>query len=199
MKTSRPVSVVISGVGGQGVVLAARVLSAAALASGLEVKASEVHGMAQRGGSVLAQVRFGRKVFSPLIPFGGADYLLALEEMEALRYLDLVGKKGLVLLYPHRVVPSSVTLGQAVYPGGVEEELAAAGRRVISAARLGSSALANPRRANVVLLGLLSRELDFKPAVWKKALAVSVPPGSFGENWKLFSSARNYVDNSGEL
>ena len=189
--TDRPTSVVISGVGGQGVILAARVLAAAANHSGLEVKASEVHGMAQRGGSVVAQVRFGSRVYSPLIPSQGADYLLALEEMEAFRYLGLLKKKGWVLIYPHRVFPSSVISGQTIYPDHVEDELVREGFRVVNAGRFTELLDCSLRQANIALLGILSRKLVFKMSVWRKAIADSVPSASLKGNWDLFSAFRS--------
>ncbi len=164
-------SVIIAGVGGQGVLLAAGLLSEAALKAGYDVKSSEVHGMAQRGGSVLSQVRFGRRVHSPLTPAGTGDYLIALEELEALRYRRLLKKGAAIFLQEKRILPSPVLAGAAVYPAGARETLAGEGFRLeaVAAAEI-VSRFGSGKPANVCLLGMLSAHLDFPAAVWSRVL-----------------------------
>ena len=185
-------SVILAGVGGQGVLLAARVLSEVAFRSGFDVKSSEVHGMAQRGGSVLSQVRFGRRVYSPLTPRSGADYLLALEELKALRYRFLVRKKGLIIFNRHRIFPASVSAGRAIYPASIESTLQKEGYSILPVDSGEITArLNNPRSANVFCLGILSRWLPFKPERWKKAICDSVRPAFRKQNWEAFELGRN--------
>ncbi len=164
-------SVIIAGVGGQGVLLTAGLLSEAARAAGFDVKSSEVHGMAQRGGSVLSQVRFGDRVFSPLTPSGEGDYLIALEELEALRYRKMLKKRARIFLQNKKVLPAPVLSGRAVYPAGVEETLAAEGYRPLAVPALDIlSRFGTGRPANVCLLGMLSIHLDIPVALWRRVL-----------------------------
>ena len=184
-------SVVFAGVGGQGVLLVARVLSEAALRSGLDVKSSEVHGMAQRGGSVLAQVRFGGKVYSPLTPEGQGDYLLAFEELEALRYRHRLKKGARVILQLCRIFPAPVASGGVSYPENAAGTLHQEGFRLSTASHEEiDAATGSIRFANIYLLGMLSGDLGFKFPVWEEALAVSVPERFREVNWKAFVRGR---------
>ena len=185
----RVMSVVFAGVGGQGVILAARLLSAAALRAGLDVKSSEVHGMAQRGGSVTAQVRFGRKVFSPLVPAGGADYLAALEELEALRSVPILSPRGTVILVRRRIPPATVLSGAARYPENAAETLRASGRRVIEVLPSAiASAAGDEAFANVFALGALSRLLSFSAKIWEETLSAGLPERKRVENLAAFAA-----------
>lgn len=184
-------NVLLAGTGGQGIVLASRIIAWTAFKSGYDVKESEIHGMAQRGGSVIGQVRFGRKVYSPSIPMGYADIMLALEEMEALRYLHYLRPEAIVILNIRRVVPPSIT--EEEYPKDVEERIRARGHRLISvpapeiAQNLGSS-----RVENSVLLGVLSLHLPFEIQKWEEVIAESVPPKTVEINLTAFREGRNF-------
>ena len=183
-------SVILAGVGGQGVLLAARIISEAALRSGLDVKSSEVHGMSQRGGSVLAQVRFGPRVYSPLTPAGTGNYLLALEELEALRYRGLVGMDGRIIVFKHRIFPSTVTSGGAAYPENSVSLLKEEGYAVSTVEADEVRALGSIRFANVFLLGMLARHLEIPADIWREIVFAAVPERFREENWKAFEEGR---------
>jgi indolepyruvate ferredoxin oxidoreductase beta subunit len=185
MKTT---SVILSGVGGQGILLAGEVLATAAMNSGFDAKKSEVHGMAQRGGSVVAHVRFGEKVYSPMAKLGEADYLLAFERLEALRYLPMLKAGGTVVMNDQRIVPLSVTFGAGTYPEKVEEMLAERAKavEVIPALEIARE-LGNPNVVNLVMLGALSRFLPFPPETWEKSLEERVPKKFLDLNRKAFA------------
>ena len=185
----RVISVVFAGVGGQGVILAARLLSSAALRAGLDVKSSEVHGMAQRGGSVTAQVRFGRRVFSPLVPAGGAGYLAALEELEALRSAPVLSPRGTVILVRRRIPPATVLSGAARYPENAAETLRRLGLRVIEVEPKAIAAAAGDEAfANVFALGALSRLLELPAGIWEETLAAALPERKREENLAAFAA-----------
>ena len=185
MKTT---SVILSGVGGQGILLAGEVLATTAMISGFDAKKSEVHGMAQRGGSVVAHVRFGEKVYSPMAKLGEADYLLAFERLEALRYLPMLKAGGTVVMNDQRIVPLSVTFGAGTYPEKVEEMLAERAKavEVIPALEIARE-LGNPNVVNLVMLGALSRFLPFPPETWEKSLEERVPKKFLDLNRKAFA------------
>jgi indolepyruvate ferredoxin oxidoreductase beta subunit len=185
MKTT---SVILSGVGGQGILLAGEVLATTAMNSGFDAKKSEVHGMAQRGGSVVAHVRFGEKVYSPMAKLGEADYLLAFERLEALRYLPMLKAGGTVVMNDQRIVPLSVTFGAGTYPEKVEEMLAERAKavEVIPALEIARE-LGNPNVVNLVMLGALSRFLPFPPETWEKSLEERVPKKFLDLNRKAFA------------
>ncbi len=184
--------VFLAGVGGQGIILASRLLAAAALACGCDVKVSEVHGMAQRGGSVVAQVRFGEKVFSPLIPQGGADVLLAFEKLEALRFLPYLKQEGTVIINDWEIMPVPVLAGSASYPQGIVEAIKAAvpRTRVVEAQKVAAET-GNPRGANMVLMGFLAGELPFSDEAWEKAMEKVVPGKLLAAGRKAFLAGRS--------
>lgn len=183
-------SVVLAGVGGQGVLLAARILSEAALCSRLDVKSSEVHGMSQRGGSVLAQVRFGSRVYSPLTPAGTGDYLLALEELEALRYRPMIKPGGEIIVLKYRIFPSTVTSGLAVYPEEPLELLRQEGFLLSEVNIDEIKRLGNIRFANSYLLGCLAARLEFPNNIWRKVVTEAVPEKFKENNWAAFEKGR---------
>lgn len=165
---------VICGVGGQGIILASDVLCHAAFLEGLDVKKSEVHGMAQRGGSVITHVRFGKKVYSPLIEEGTSDFMLAFEKLEALRYVHYLKKAGQIIVDNREIPPMSVLVGQAQYPRDIDRKLrGCGGLRIVNAADIALE-LGNVRVVNVILLGVLSTLLDFKKQSWTKAISGKV-------------------------
>lgn len=182
------VNVLISGVGGQGVVLASYVLSHAALAAGFEVKQSEVHGMSQRGGSVMSHLRFGRQVWSPLVSPGTADVLLSFEALEALRYLHWLRPGGRVIYNAVQINPSPVAAGLAIYPTDVAARIAAIdpGATAVDAAALAARA-GEPRAANMVMLGAVSRVLPLSESSMKDVIAATVPPKTVDANLRAFT------------
>jgi indolepyruvate ferredoxin oxidoreductase beta subunit len=183
-------NVVICGVGGQGIILASDVLCHTAYLAGLDVKKSEVHGMAQRGGSVITHVRFGKKVYSPLIEEGTSDYILAFEKLEALRYLYYLKKNGQVIIDNREIPPMSVLVGQAQYPEDIDRKLRKLGKaKFVDAASIALE-LGNIRVVNIILLGVLSTFLDFKKELWTEAISDNVKEKFVDLNIKAFSRGR---------
>ena len=185
MKT---VNVSLVGVGGQGIILTADLLARAAAIAGFDVKKSEIHGMAQRGGSVISQVRFGASVASPIIPEGGSDVLVAFDKLEALRWAHLLAPGGQVLLNDIYLTPVTVTSGQQPDVAGLEERIAAAfpGAMKIDAPALAAKA-GNPRTMNRVLAGALASPAAFPVKAWKKAMEERLPPKLLEVNEKAFA------------
>lgn len=178
--------VLIVGVGGQGTLLSSRILGEVALRSGLDVKVSEVHGMAQRGGSVVTHVRFGEKVYSPLVGMGQADYILAFEKLEALRWAGYLKKGGTIISNVHEIPPIPVTLGLQEYPGNIREKLEhIAETFMVDAGRIASDC-GSVKAVNVVLLGVLAGRLDFDKGLWLKVIEESVPPKTVRINIEAF-------------
>ncbi|HPS91221.1 MAG TPA: indolepyruvate oxidoreductase subunit beta [Methanothrix sp.] len=186
-------SIVIVGVGGQGILLASEILAQAAMLEGYDVKTNEVHGMAQRGGSVMAQIRYGKKVHSPLVARNEADILGALEKIEALRYVDYLRPGGLAAVSTQAVMPVSVSSGGARYPENAEELLRKAFPRLlyIDAAKIARD-LGDIRTANIVLLGSISQGLDIAQQSWEKAIALCVKEKFLEINRKAFAAGRCY-------
>jgi indolepyruvate ferredoxin oxidoreductase beta subunit len=185
-------SVVLVGVGGQGILLASEIVAKAAMLKGYQVKTNEVHGMAQRGGSVIAYVRYGTEVFSPTVPEGTADALGALEQIEALRYAHYIAPDGLAVVNAQSVVPVTVSSGAATYPEDVADRLKRAfSRLVYFDAGEKAVELGNIRAANIVLLGALSRGLDLPQEAWKAAIASSVKEKQRDLNLRAFEIGRN--------
>lgn len=186
-------SIVIVGVGGQGILLASEILAQAAMLEGYDVKTNEVHGMAQRGGSVMAQIRYGKEVHSPLVARNEADILGALEKIEALRYADYLRPGGLAAVSTQAVMPVTVSSGGARYPENAEELLRGAFPRLlyIDAAKIASD-LGDIRAANIVLLGAISQGLDIAQQSWEKAIALCVKEKFLEINRKAFAAGRCY-------
>ena len=187
-------NVAIAGVGGQGIILASDIIAQAALSAGHDVKKNEVHGMAQRGGAVISEIRFGRHIHSPLIPDGEVDVLLALELLEALRQLHRLRADGLVIANDLRLPPAVRLPSAPEYPKDVLKRLRSSADRVvvIRAARLAERA-GNPRAANTVLLGALSRYLDLPLGTWHSALQACLRPSLVAVNLRAFELGRNRV------
>ncbi len=185
----RPVfDVVIVGVGGQGTLLASKILGHIALEEGCDVKVSEVHGMAQRGGSVITHVRVGEKVNAPLVSSGCADYLLAFEELEAARALHFLKPAGWLIVSAQRILPMPVITGTAKYP---QEPLRAA-KELYQIQQLDALAIAencgSQRAVNLVLLGALSKHLPWEKERWHQAIAACVPKKTLDVNTKAFDA-----------
>lgn len=169
-------SILFIGVGGQGTILASKILSEGLLRNGYDVKMSEVHGMAQRGGSVTTQVRFGEKVYSPLIEKGKADAIVAFEKSEALRALPYLKEGGHLIVNDYEIHPVPVLIGLEKYPEGVNEALRSTAENtvIIKAAEVAKD-LGNMKAQNVVLLGALLKALDIKEVNWEEVVASLVP------------------------
>lgn len=181
-------SVMIVGVGGQGTLLASRLLGAAMVAEGYDVKVSEVHGMSQRGGSVVTYVRYGEKVYSPIIEEGEADIVLAFEQLEAARYLPYLKKDGIVVVNTQKMDPMPVVTGSTTYPEGLLEDMEKKGARVLALDALSLAEEAGSAKAvNVVLIGAMAKSLGGEQAVWLKAIEETVPAKFLEMNRKAFA------------
>ena len=192
MKTSG--NILFSGVGGQGILLASELTAYAQLAAGFDVKKSEVHGMAQRGGSVEAHLRYGEKVYSPLIDPGTADILVAFEILEAARYLPYLHKDSAVIVNTQKILPPSVALGKAQYPDTILDEPRA---RHINVVAIDAFAVAQEvgelRTANVIMVGAMSNFLAVDPAVFLQAIDSAVKKPFRDMNKKAFAAGRAAV------
>ncbi len=182
-------NILIVGVGGQGTILASRILSVVLQKIGLDVKVSEIHGMAQRGGSVVTQVRYGQEVASPIIPEGQADIILAFEKLEALRWLPYLKENGTILINDQRIDPMPIIIGTAVYPDALaivrnQRENAI----IVDALKIAQNA-GNSKAVNVVLLGFLSRHLNIQQNLWLEAIGETVPAKFLEANLKAFAAA----------
>lgn len=170
------VSILLVGVGGQGTILASKILTDVALRQGYDVKMTEIHGMAQRGGSVVTQVRFGKQVHSPLIEPGQADYIVAFEQLEALRWLHFLSPRGVVIVNTQRINPMTVITGAAEYPSDALEQIATRAPKAVQldALRIAQE-LGNMRVVNVVLLGAMASQMEIAKEDWLAALRETVP------------------------
>ena len=190
MKT---INILIVGVGGQGVIMASDLLAKIGIKEGLDVKKSEIHGMAQRGGSVESHVRIGDKVLAPLIPKGAADFMISVEQVEALRHLDDISKDSTILVSTFRAIPPSVTVGGETYPetDKIEAELKRHSNHVamIDVPSL-MRKVGNPRVANIILLGAMSVFMPFSAAKWLEVIEESMPAKILEINKTAFSVGR---------
>ncbi len=184
-------NILFSGVGGQGILLASELTAEALLQAGYDVKKSEVHGMAQRGGSVTAQLRYGARVYSPLIEPGAADIQMAFEMMEAVRYLPYLHAGSTVIVNTQMILPPSVATGRAAYPENVLDELTTRGIRVIGVDAFTIAKQAGEvRTANVALVGALSVHLDVAGGIFESVIENRVPERFLKENLKAFTAGR---------
>lgn len=169
------ISVVLVGVGGQGILLASEIVAQAAVAAGYDVKTNEVHGMAQRGGSVIAQIRYGKKVYSPLVPRRSAKVLGSLERIEGLRSIDYLAEDGLAVVSSQKIVPVTASTGGTPYPDVDEELLSHYFPRLVylDAVEMATQ-LGNTKAANTILLGAMSTKLDLPEEAWIEAIQRSV-------------------------
>jgi indolepyruvate ferredoxin oxidoreductase beta subunit len=188
---SKTTSVVMVGVGGQGILLATQIAARAALIMGYDVKTNEVHGMAQRGGSVVAQIRFGEKVYSPLVPEGTADVLASLERIEALRFASFLAPDGIAVVSSQAIIPVTVSSGQAKYPSDAEDRLRKTFRRLAYIDAVGvAERLCDTRVANVILLGAMAASLALPDDCWKEAIAECVKPKFKDMNVNAFEEGK---------
>ena len=180
-------SILIVGVGGQGTLLASRLLGNALLSRDYDVKVSEVHGMSQRGGSVVTYVRYGESVSSPIIEQGEADIILSFEALEAARFLPYLKKGGKIIVNTQQIDPMPVVTGNAVYPEDILGQIKALGVDVIAADALSLAEQAGSAKAvNVVLMGMLAKQSDIEKQVWLDTVEQTVPPKFLELNLKAF-------------
>ncbi len=185
-------SIMIVGVGGQGSLLASKILGSVFLSQGYDVKVSEVHGMSQRGGSVVTYVKYGSKVNSPVICPGEADIIVSFELLEAARWLPYLKKGGHLITSSQKLNPMPVITGAAEYPQDIENKIRESGVDIISADALGLAEEAGSAKAsNVVLMGLISSKMDIDEEAWKDAVKACVPEKFLELNLKAFELGRN--------
>ncbi len=188
----KKIDVLLVGVGGQGTILASKILATAAGLAGYDIKMSEIHGMAQRGGSVSTQVRLGDKVSSPLIEEGKADIILAFEKMEAVRNLASLKEGGALIANDQAIAPMSVLSGAAEYPANISEYLTenVKGCILVDAVKIAKEC-GNVKAANVVLVGVLASRLPFDLEVWHQALESRIPAKLLEVNQAAFEQGYN--------
>lgn len=180
-------NIMIVGVGGQGTLLASKLIGSVLVNAGHDVKVSEVHGMSQRGGSVVTYVRYGKSVASPIVEAAEADIILAFELLEAARYLPYLKKGGIILVNEHQTEPMPVITGAAKYPEGLLEKLRAQPVELISCEALELAEKAGSSKAvNVVLIGLLAKQMEIPREKWEKAIEETVPAKFKEMNLKAF-------------
>lgn len=185
----KSVNIILAGVGGQGTILASEILSQVGLAAGYDVKKSEVHGMAQRGGGVESQVRWGEKVYSPLIEVGTADYLLGFELLETMRWLKQLSPMGKIIANKYKILPPTVNMETSTYPA--DEVITEAFKHHAKSvfwleATQKAKVMGTPALAGVIMLGSLATELDVSKEVWIKAIEEMVPKSFIDLNVKSF-------------
>jgi len=181
-------NIMIVGVGGQGTLLASRVLGNVAMKIDKDVKVSEVHGMAQRGGSVVTYVKMGEKVYSPIIDKGEADIIISFEELEALRWIDYLKSDGTLILNEQKIDPMPVIIGKAKYPGGIVEKIKNNYKNVVTIDALNiAKQCGNIKAVNTVLLGLLAKSTSIDKEIWIESLKENVPPKAINVNLKAFN------------
>lgn len=181
-------NILLVGVGGQGTILASKILSNGLAAAGYDVKMSEVHGMAQRGGSVTTQVRFGKKVYSPIIDKGQADILVAFEKMEALRWLNYLKVGGKIIVNDYAIPSVPILMGKQDYPEGVLETLKnKADTLVINATQI-AEGIGNGKAMNIVLFGAIVRAMNLSSIDWEKEIADNVKATFLELNIKAFKA-----------
>ena len=185
-------NIMIVGVGGQGSLLASKLLGRLLLNKGYDIKVSEVHGMSQRGGSVVTYVRFGDKVYSPIIDKGEADYIVSFELLEAARWTEYLKPGGKIITNTQQINPMPVIIGAAAYPENLVEKMTAAGLDVDAIDALSLAEQAGSSKAvNIVLMGRFSKYFDIPEAEWLAAIETSVPAKFLEMNKKAFSLGLN--------
>lgn len=184
-------NIMIVGVGGQGSLLASKILGKLLAEEAPDVKVSEVHGMSQRGGSVVTYVRSGERVYSPVIDRGEADFIVSFEKAEAARYAECLAEDGTVIVNTQEIDPMPVITGTAEYPRDVLERLSAAGVRVDALDALSlAEAAGSPKAVNIALMGRLSKYFDIPEEKWLKTIDETVPPKFAEMNKKAFLLGR---------
>ncbi len=185
-------NIVMVGVGGQGIILASDIISSVIMRTGYDVKKSEVHGMSQRGGSVFSFIRYGEKVYSPVVSEGEADILISLELMETLRWINYANKNTVVVFNNEKIWPTDVLIGKNVYPENIEKDI----KKIVSKSyeidglsyveKIGSK-----KYLNTVILGVISNHLEFSEDIWIDTIKNLVPKRTIDDNIKAFEIGRN--------
>lgn len=184
-------NIMIVGVGGQGTLLTSRILGKLATRAGYDVKLSEVHGMAQRGGSVVTFVRYGDNVAEPIVEEGQADVLIAFERLEALRYIHFLKKDGSVIVNDWRIDPITVVTGVAQYPENIIDTLKEKRNTIVVEATEEAKKLGAPRTFNVIVLGAAAKYMGFDKDEWLDVIETTVPPKTIEINKKAFEIGYN--------
>ena len=186
-------SIILVGVGGQGTILASKLLTTGLMNTGYDVKMSEIHGMSQRGGSVSSQVRYGEKVYSPVIEIGGADILVSFEKMEALRWLDYLKPEGKIVVNNYRIDSMPVLTGKAIYQETeIENELKRLNATIIDAADKAEE-MGNSKVMNIILLGALVKSMELEYIDWESIIRDNVKPKFIDINLKAFKNGIEMV------
>ena len=183
--------IMIVGVGGQGTLLASRILGNVAIGEGYDVKVSEVHGMSQRGGSVVTYVKYGDKVYSPIVDRGEADIILAFELLEAYRALPYLKKSGKMIVNSQKIDPMPVITGAAKYPEDIEKKLSKDADTIVVDALAKAKEAGNIKAVNVVLIGVLAKTTDIPYAKWVETIKATVPPKFLDINLTAFEIGYN--------
>jgi indolepyruvate ferredoxin oxidoreductase beta subunit len=181
-------NILLVGVGGQGTILASKILSEALVNAGYDVKMSEVHGMSQRGGNVSTQIRYGKKVYSPIIGLGEADVIVAFEKMEALRWVEYLKKGGKIVINDFEIPSAPILMGKAEYPVAIIEALSEKVDILVFKAADIAKELGNPKVMNIVLLGALARAMNIEGIDWDAVIKNNVKQGFEDLNIKAFKT-----------
>ena len=192
--TDQTTNVLVAGVGGQGVILASDIMSEVFMEAGYDVKKSEIHGMAMRGGIVTSHFRFGKKVYSPLIKEGEVDILFAFEQLEGLRWINHLRSQGKIIMNDHRVNPPIVNLGEMEYPRNIPETIRSKFKDfyLIQGTEIALQ-VGDVRAANVVLLGAMSKFFEIDQERWLKTILNYLPPKVHEVNRKAFAAGRDQI------
>jgi len=187
-------NILVAGVGGQGVILASDIMCEVFMEAGYDVKKSEVHGMAMRGGIVTSHFRFGRKVYSPLIKQGEVDILFAFEQLEALRWVNHLRANGKIVVNDHKINPPAVNLGEMEYPKSIPEKIRSKFKDLylVKGTEIALQ-IGDVRAANVVLLGAISKLFEVNEDLWLKTILNNLPPKVHELNKKAFSAGRDQI------
>lgn len=186
-------NILLVGVGGQGTILASKILSEGLLEAGYDVKMSEIHGMSQRGGNVSTQVRYGDKVFSPIVGEGEADIIVAFEKMEALRWIEYLKPGGKMVINDAEISSAPIQMGLADYPEKIIEELSSKVTTYVFKASELAESLGNPKSMNMVLLGALVAAMDLPDIDWEKIMHNNIKPQFLDINLKAFQTGQTQV------
>ena len=192
--TDQTTNVLVAGVGGQGVILASDIMSEVFMEAGYDVKKSEIHGMAMRGGIVTSHFRFGKKVYSPLIKEGEVDILFAFEQLEGLRWINHLRSQGKIIMNDHKVNPPIVNLGEMEYPRNIPETIRSKFKDfyLIKGTEIALQ-VGDIRAANVVLLGAMSKFFEIDQELWLKTILNYLPPKVHEVNRKAFAAGRDQI------
>ena len=186
-------SILLVGVGGQGTILASKLLTIGLMESGYDVKMSEIHGMSQRGGSVSSQIRYGEKVYSPVIELGGADLMVSFEQMEALRWLEYLRPDGKIIVNDYRINPMPVVSAKAAYPDGIFEELSSNVPTKIVDAAAEAAKLGNAKVMNIIMLGATTKLMDLMGVDWSGIIRQNVKPAFVDVNIRALQRGQDLV------